>query len=165
MSINQIELEAMKQTTQAIKEKPELKMRKWNAQIQWKTGVQNEVSIRNFDSILIDEPRTLGGTDLAPNPVEYLIAAAGSCFAITFEVLASTKGIKLENVDVQIEADLNAAVFLGIEEGDGGILNPVITLKVNADAPKEELKEIAQMALLKSPVLNSLKDQVKLVIE
>lgn len=163
--MNQISLDTLQQTAKAIMENPDAKMKKWNAQIQWKNGVQNEVSIRNFNPILMDEPKTLGGTDKAPNPVEYLIGAAGSCFAITFEVMVSQAGIQLESVNVEIEADLNAAVFLGIEEGNGGILHPVIHLKVQADAPQEKLKEIANIALLKSPVLSSLKEAIQINIE
>lgn len=162
--MNEISLDIVQQTANAIKENPNLKMRDWSAHIQWQTGVQNKVAIRDFDSFLMDEPTTLGGTDKAPNPVEYLIAAAGSCFAITFEVMASQQGIKLESVDVTIEADLNAAVFLGIEEGDGGILNPVIKLKVKAGASQEQLTEIAHTALSKSPVLNSMNKEVRLVV-
>lgn len=163
--MNQISLDAIQQTANAIMERPELKIKKWNALVQWKKGVQNEISIRNFNSILMDEPETLGGTDQAPNPVEYLIGAAGSCFAITFEVMASQAGIQLESVEVKIEADLNASVFLGLEEGNGGILHPVIHLKAVADAPQEKLKTIAEAALSKSPVLSSLTEQIQLCVE
>lgn len=163
--MNQIALDTVKQTALAIQQNPDLKMKDWSAHIEWKNGVQNTVSIRDFDSFLMDEPATLGGTDKAPNPVEYLIGAAGSCFAITFEVMASQQGIQLDRVDVTIEAGLNAAVFLGLEEGDGGILNPVIRLNAKGKASKDELKAIAETALAKSPVLNSLNKDIQLVVE
>ncbi|WP_206752166.1 hypothetical protein [Desulfosporosinus fructosivorans] len=70
-----------------------------------------------------------------------------------------------QNVDVTIEADLNAAVFLGIEEGDGGIINPVITLTAETSTSKIQVMEIANIALRKSPVLASLKTKVNLVIK
>lgn len=155
--MNNISLEKLNQTVNAMKENRELAMTKWTAQIEWKDGVKNHVGIRNFQPILTDEPEILGGTDKGANPVEYLIGAVGSCFAITFEVIASQKGMKLEKVEVDIEADLNAAVFLGLEDGDGGILNPIINLKVAASASEEQIREIGNIALLKSPVLASLK--------
>ncbi|MFT9846800.1 OsmC family protein [Aneurinibacillus sp. REN35] len=163
--MNQIPLDTVQQTANAIKANPDLKIKNWHAHIQWESGVQNKVSIREFSPILVDEPATLGGTDKAPNPVEYFIGAAGSCFAITFEVMASQRGIQLKSVDVTIEADLNAAVFLGIEEGDGGILHPVIRLKVDADAAEEEIASIAHAALLKSPVLASLQKDIQVDIQ
>lgn len=162
--MNGINFPALEQTTKMIQEDPTLKMRNWQAKIDWKSGVENTLKIRDFDPITIDEPTLLGGTDKGPNPVELLIGTAGSCFSITFQVLASQQGITLEEVSVNIEADLNAAVFLGLEEGDGGILNPVITLKAKTSANEKQVEEIAQIALQKSPVLMSLKASVQLEI-
>ncbi|MBO8172110.1 MAG: OsmC family protein [Bacillaceae bacterium] len=163
--MNNIKLDVLNKTTEAITADRTLKMRKWNARVTWKDGVHNELNIREFPTIQVDEPDTLGGTDTAPNPVEYLIGAAASCFAITFEVMASQQGVTLKHVEADIEADLNAAVFLGIEEGYGGVINPVIKLKVESSASEDQVREIAEAALAKSPVLASLKEEVKLVIE
>lgn len=162
--MNNISFDAVQQTVNAIKENPELGMTKWAAHIDWQDGVQNQVFIRDFQPIIVDEPDKLGGADKAPNPVEYLIGAVGSCFAITFEVLASQQGIKLEKVEVDIEVDLNAAVFLGLEEGNGGILNPIIKLKAVTSADKEQVSEIAKLAISKSPVLVSIQPKLELVI-
>lgn len=163
--MNNINFKTVEQTMRAMKEDPKLVMKKWIANVAWKDGVQNKLTIRDFNPIMVDEPQPLGGTDTAPNPVEYLIGAAASCFAITFEVIASQKGIELETVDVNIEADLNAAVFLGLEEGDGGILDPKLKLNTKASASETEIKEIADIALSKSPVLLSLNTKVELTVE
>ncbi|UAC48444.1 OsmC family protein [Bacillus aquiflavi] len=163
--MNGIQFDKARATVEAIKANPELKMRKWHADVSWKGGVKNEIKIRDFAPYLTDEPEALGGTDQAANPVEYLIGAAVSCFIITFEVMASQAGVKLEEVKAEIDADLNAAVFLGLEEGDGGILNPIIKLNAKTSASPEEVKQIAKTALGKSPVLSSLKDPVQLIVE
>ncbi len=162
--MNNISFDAVQQTVDAMKKNPELAMTKWAAHISWQDGVQNQIAIRDFEPLITDEPDKLGGTDNAPNPVEYLLGAAGSCFAITFEVLASQQGIKLEKVEVDIEADLNAAVFLGLEEGNGGIVNPIIKLKTVTSATKEQVNEIAEIALSKSPVLVSIKPKLELIV-
>ncbi|WP_284141197.1 MULTISPECIES: OsmC family protein [unclassified Virgibacillus] len=162
--MNGINFEAMEQTVKAIKADPSLKIKSWKAHVKRESGIVNSLKIRDFDPILMDEPTPLGGTDKGANPIEMLIGTAGSCFAITFEVLASQAGIALEHVSVEVDADLNAAVFLGLEEGDGGILNPMLTLTVESDASKQQITEIAKVALEKSPVLASLKAELKLVI-
>lgn len=163
--MNNINFKAVDQTMKAMKEDPKLAMKKWVANVSWKDGVQNKLTIREFHPIMVDEPQPLGGTDFAPNPVEYLVGAAASCFTITFEVMASQIGIDLETVHVSMEADLNAAVFLGLEEGEGGILDPKIKLNVKSSASKSKVKEIADIALLKSPVLLSLKTKIELTVE
>ncbi len=162
--MNNINFEIVKDTVQAMQEDPSLKMKSWNANIEWKDGVENIAQIREFDSFIVDEPTPLGGTDLGANPVENLIAAAASCFAITFQVLASQKGIKINKMKTNIDADLNAAVFLGLEEGNGGILNPKITLDADTSASKEEITELAKIALSKSPVIISLAMDVDLEV-
>ncbi|WZL73055.1 OsmC family protein [Clostridiaceae bacterium 35-E11] len=163
--MNNINFKIVEQTMKAMKEDPQLAMKKWFANVAWKDGVQNKLTIRDFEPIMVDEPQPLGGTDTAPNPVEYLVGAAASCFAITFQVMVSQKGIVLEKVDVNMEADLNAAVFLGLEEGDGGILNPKLKLNAKTSASEKEIKEIADIALSKSPVLLSLDTKVELTLE
>ncbi len=163
--MNNINFKSVEQTIIAMKEDPKLAMKKFTANVAWKDGVQNKLTIRDYNPIMVDEPQPLGGTDTAPNPVEYLVGAAASCFAITFEVIASQKGIKLETVDVNIEADLNAAVFLGFKEGDGGILDPKLKLNAKTSASKTEIKEIADIALSKSPVLLSLNTSIELTVE
>ena len=165
LTMNNIDFNVLTQTMSAMKVDRNLAIKKWAAKIHWVDGVRNQVGIREFTPFEMDQPKPMGGMNKAPNPVEYLIAAGGGCFAITFQVLASQQGIKLENVDVTIEADLNAAVFLGIEEGDGGIINPVITLTVETSASKIQVMEIANIALQKSPVLASLKTKVNLLIK
>ncbi|WP_217587177.1 OsmC family protein [Lentibacillus saliphilus] len=162
--MNGIQFEAVEQTVKAISEDPSLKMRDWHAKINWETGVKNTLQIRDFAPMVVDEPAPLGGTDEGANPVEMLIGAAGSCFAITFEVLSSQQGIELESVEVNVEAGLNAAVFLGLEEGDGGVLNPTINLTAKTSATKEQVEEIAKVALQKSPVLNSMKAALNLKV-
>lgn len=163
--MNNIRFDLVEETVKAIKVNPEMAMTEWSSRIKWIDGVQNKIFIREFPALLVDEPNPLGGTDTAPNPVEYLLGALGSCFAITFEVFASQQGITLESVEVNVDAKLNAAVFLGLEEGDGGVLNPIVRLHAKANAPAEKIQEIAQMALLKSPVLASVKPKIELVVE
>lgn len=163
--MNNIQLQALEQTAKMVAENPEMKMRPWHAEVTWKDGVENKVKIRDFAPFSTDEPEILGGTDKAPNPVEMLIGAAASCFAITFEVMASQNNIELTNISIDIDAQLNAAVFLGLEEGKGGILNPVITLTAETSADKETLKKVAKTALKNSPVINSLKEEVTLLIK
>lgn len=161
--MNGINLSKVEETVQAIQKDPQLKLRKWYASAKWLDGVKNEVRIREFVPFITDEPEPLGGTDKGSNPVENLIAAALSCFIITFEVLATQARITLKQVEAEIEADLNVAVFLGLEEGNGGIINPKIKLNAVTSGSEEEVQQIAETALGKSPVLTSLKASVQLV--
>ena len=79
-------------------------------------GVACRADIRQFD-LAIDEPTGLGGTDTGPNPVELVLAALGSCQAITYRIWAGLLGIALDEVRFETEGDIDIAGLLGLREG------------------------------------------------
>ena len=65
------------------------------------TGYRTDLSLGGFDAIA-DEPVSVGGTGAGPNPYEYLLAALGSCTAITLRMYASRKAWPVERIVVRL---------------------------------------------------------------
>jgi uncharacterized OsmC-like protein len=61
-----------------------------------------QISVRDH-RFAVDEPSVLGGTDTAANPVEYALAALGSCQVITYQFWAAKLGIPVDTVTVSVE--------------------------------------------------------------
>lgn len=53
-------------------------------------------------TLLADEPVTLGGQDLGPNPGELFLSSLGTCKAITLRMYADRKEWPLESVEVHL---------------------------------------------------------------
>ena len=65
------------------------------------TGFRTELSIAGFD-LVADEPEAVGGSGAGPTPYEYLLAALGSCTAMTVRMYADRKRWPLESVVVRL---------------------------------------------------------------
>ena len=69
-------------------------------------------------TFLADEPLRSGGSDLGPTPYDLLLAALGTCTAMTIELVARAEGIPVEGVEVLLRherrhADDSAAAMDG----------------------------------------------------
>lgn len=52
---------------------------------------------------LADEPTDVGGKNVGPNPYEHLLAALGSCTAMTMRLYATKKALPVENIKVTLK--------------------------------------------------------------
>jgi len=65
------------------------------------TALRTDVTANGY-ALVADEPASLGGTNTGPTPYEYLLAALGSCTAITVRIYADRKGWPLKSVTVRL---------------------------------------------------------------
>ena len=65
---------------------------------------------------LVDEPAALAGDDLAASPVEYALGALAACQVVVYRLYAQALGIRVDDVDVKAEGDLDARRLFGIDE-------------------------------------------------
>jgi uncharacterized OsmC-like protein len=104
----------------------------------------------------------LGGTNTAPNPVEQLLGALGSCLAIGYTANASLRGIQIQELRIELERHIDLPVFLGLREGHAGYPDIAISVYLKADAPQETVEELHQQVLRTSPVGQTIEKAIPL---
>ncbi|MCI4671478.1 MAG: OsmC family protein [Bacteroidia bacterium] len=111
---------------------------------------------RNFE-LVIDEPPSLGGNDEGANPVEYLLASFAGCLNVVGFLVAKEHGLKLKNLNIKIEGDLNPAKFLG--QGDderAGYQHIQIFLDPDIEADEQTIHAWAEEVERRCPINDNL---------
>jgi uncharacterized OsmC-like protein len=165
IQLNDVNIGAVGALVDAIKAEPDRADTTWAASVTWNGGFQTTTAIRDFPPYATDEPETLGGTDRAPNPVEQLIGALGSCLAIGYAANATVAGIALHDLRIDIEGELNLETFLGIEDGHAGYDTLRATVHIESDSDETGIKELHDKVVATSPVGHSLSRAIPLAIE
>jgi uncharacterized OsmC-like protein len=107
---------------------------------------RTNINVRGFN-LIVDEPEALGGTDLAPNPVEYILAGYAGCINVVAHLVAKEQKIDLKNLEIDIKGNLNPARLFGTSFKErAGYKNLEVVLRTTTKLGKEQktkwLKEI-----------------------
>lgn len=119
-----------------------------NVTVGWASGKFAQDITIGGHRLRADEEKEKGGDDTGPTPHELLLAALGSCTAMTLKVYAERKGWTLRNVHVDLT---------GANSDAGYVITRVLTLDGDLDAEqRQRLVEIAD----KCPVHKTLIGEV-----
>ena len=109
-----------------------------------------------------DEPASVGGDNLGPNPYDFLLAALGSCTSLTLRMYARPKKLPLERVTVKLKHGRVHAKDCEDCDSDRGFVD-VIEREIRiegeelTDGQKSRMLEIAD----RCPVHRTLHSEVK----
>lgn len=163
--LNGIDLEVGQKIIETVKGNPEFGKTMWRARTVWKGGTKSESDIRGF-KVNIDEPPDLGGTDTAPNPVEMVLAALGSCLVVGYALNAAMTGVELQKIEVEMDGDIDLPGFFGLPSDIlPGYTNIRARVFLKSTASQDKLEEVHKRVTLTSPVGLTLSKNVKLDIE
>ena len=175
--INGVNVTDLMQTIDAVKADATLAKFRFRLHNEWLEGGHNRSTLNEIygagqlhqraKSFLIhaDEPIVLLGRDQAPNPAEYLLTALAACVTSSLVYHAAARGIKIEEVESQVEGDVDVRGFLGLEPSvRNGFQNIRMTLAIHADVTDEQLEELASLGTGFSPVFDSVTNGVPVMV-
>lgn len=177
--LNNVDLAQLSATIDAVRDDPGMAEFKFRAKNEWLGGAHSRTRIQGFWGanqedetrtepfrIEGDEPEVLLGSDEAPNAVEAVLHALGSCLAVGFAYNAAAQGIEVESLEMDIEGDLDLRGFLGMSEDvRPGYRDIKVRYHVECDAPAQKVDELCQHVQNTSPVLDILRNPVSVSVE
>ncbi|UCH39263.1 MAG: OsmC family protein [Gammaproteobacteria bacterium] len=122
---------------------------------------RSHAKTRGFD-VIVDQPENMGSTNQGPRPSELLLAALAACHEVTYRLYADAMDIDLKNVAVSVTGVSDARGFFNVEEGVAAGFSEVYgEIKIESDAPDEDIERLRQTVNLHCPVLDDLRKPVK----
>jgi len=111
---------------------------------------------RGFE-VSMDEPESLGGTNVGMNPVELLLSALGGCLAVLVPAFAAEQGLQIDDVTVGLEGDLDPDGYMGKAPVRPGFQDIRVTVNVASPEPREKIEELIELVFERCPVKDTLR--------
>jgi putative redox protein len=109
-----------------------------------------------------DEPASVGGSDSAPDPYDYLLAGLGACTSMTLGLFARKKKWPLEDVTVALRRSRIHAKDCADCETKEGLLDHIDVEVAMTGALTDEQRATLMAIAQKCPVHRTLKSEIKI---
>lgn len=166
--LNGINKDELHGAVDAVKADPSLANFKFRATNTWHDGFHAETKIKDFIdpsdqvvkhkttfSLHADEPPALLGQDAGANATEALLHALASCMGATLIFHATLKGIKIDDMQLELVGDIDVNGFMGTSQKErNGFKGINVNCKIKADVSDEELQHLCELAQQHSPVFD-----------
>ena len=108
-------------------------------------------------TVMVDEPESVGGGDLHPNPPQYLLSALASCTAITIKMYANNKGWEVGNIDVDVK--------MKVVQSEGKSIKKITkAVKFEKSIDESQVQRLLQIGS-KCPISKLLEEPVEMEFE
>ena len=108
-------------------------------------------------TVFVDQPKTGGGEDAGPTPLEYFFLSLAGCIATIARIAAKQKRITLRAMDVTVEGELNVEALMGRSpDVQSGFSSITVRAKIDADMTKEEKEAFLREVDRRCPVSDNI---------
>lgn len=167
---NGVNLTDIENLVSAIGQDPNLAQVQFQARSVWRGGTQAECHIgpmmaggndirpeTNRYTLIVDEPKVLGGKDEYPNPVEYIAAALCGCITAGIATNAALFGTELTKIEVDVDVNFDIHGVLGLNRDvPSGPLDLHYRVKLAGPGAREAMMKSKSTIDRKSPIRNSI---------
>lgn len=120
----------------------------------WQGGVKTSNEIRHFDPVIMDEPAALGGTDLGPNPMEYVVAALNGCKGVMIPLVAQEQNFQFTNIEFETTGIIDTKGLMGETDVSPHFQKIRFTVHLTTNESDEKIEKLKKEVERRCPVYN-----------
>lgn len=164
---NGVNVQALLDARKALEAAPEAAQFTWRARCEWLDGVHSRTTISGFfglgeektrpsdHEVETDHPAEFAASDDGATPVEIVLSGLAGCLTAGVASVAENRGIKLRSVHASVEADMDIAGILGIDEEIRNGFNAIrIQFDIDADASADDIAALVAQSQKRSAVFD-----------
>ena len=171
--VNGINVDDLLALRASIEQDPSKGMTNWRVTTTWQGQTQSRSEVSGFViggkevprrfSFDADEPYELGGSNVFPNPQEYLLAALNACMTVGYAAQCAIRGITLKHLEIETKGEIDLRGFLGIDSTIApGYESLSYTVRIKGDGTAEQFAEVHEAVMATSPNFFNLANAVAL---
>lgn len=103
--------------------------------------------------VVVDEPKSSGGTNTGPQPTDLLLVSVSSCFALALAFVAGKRNVDLLNLEVTAVGRYDSLRF------------DQIALSIRSATPRPVLEDLLPEARRLCYVSNTLRQEPEILVE
>ncbi|PJJ70523.1 putative OsmC-like protein [Diaminobutyricimonas aerilata] len=141
-----------------------------SAQLTYRVGGAGEGSVATRitagkHEFVVDEPAALAGDDVAASPVEFALGALISCQVVVYRLYAQALGIRVDEIDISAEGDLDVRRLFGIDESvRAGFSEVRLAVRLSGPESAEKYEELKAAVDAHCPVLDLFANPTPVVV-
>ncbi len=121
-------------------------------------STRTEISVGNHPTFATDEPKTSGGSETGPTPLETMLASLVGCEAVMIHNVASAMKFDYEGVELEAAGTMDLRGPKGVPGIRPYFESVDLTIIVYTSESEERLAQLAKNAEVRCPVMNLLRD-------
>jgi uncharacterized OsmC-like protein len=141
---------ALKRNTEALRLKPSIGQNTGRTTVKLEDGLSCEIEEGPW-KLKCGMSEASGGENLGPDPGMFGRGALGSCLVLGYAMEAAKRGIAVNAIEIEVEADYDASGFYGLSEVRPGYLEVRYCVTIESDAPEEDILAMLDAADAHSP--------------
>jgi putative redox protein len=115
---------------------------------------------RSGHKFIISEPVHVGGQNVAPTPLEFLLSGAVGCYAAVFAFYAAKLAVPYDSFEAVARTSFDVRGHMIADAPKSAFQTVTIAVSVVSDAPEEKLAEVERLAFEGCPGISTLREPV-----